>query len=119
MLITSYKYQVNGSAEKQWHTKRHKGSCRGVEFSHDGSLLVSVGKDAVIKLADSETGKVIAKDTEAHSYFPSKVEGLTGREAIDVVKYVNENIFVTGDDIGVVKVPPFLFFFSLMPEVRY
>ena len=26
------------------------------------------------------------------------------RDAIDVVKYVNENIFVTGDDIGVVKV---------------
>jgi hypothetical protein len=74
-----------------------------------------VGKDAVIKLADSETGKVIAKDTEAHSYFPTtKVEELTDREAIDVVKYVNENIFVTGDDIGVVKVPPVLLL--LLPD---
>jgi len=26
------------------------------------------------------------------------------RDAIDLVKYVTENIFVTGDDIGVVKV---------------
>jgi hypothetical protein len=26
------------------------------------------------------------------------------REAIDAVKHINENIFVTGDDMGVVKV---------------
>ena len=64
----SYKYELGGEATKLWHTKRHKGSCRGVEFSHDGSTLLSVGKDKVIKLADSETGKVLAKDTEAHTY---------------------------------------------------
>lgn len=63
----SYKYELNGPLERQWHTKRHKGSCRGVEFSPDGTILVSVGKDGVIKLADSETGKVVSKDTEAHS----------------------------------------------------
>jgi len=63
----SYKYELKGPAVKQWHTKRHKGSCRGVEFAPDGSSLVSVGKDGVIKLADSETGKVTAKDTDAHS----------------------------------------------------
>jgi len=63
----SYKYEISGQATRQWHTKRHKGSCRGVEFSPDGSLLVSVGKDAVIKVADTETGKVVSKDTEAHS----------------------------------------------------
>jgi WD40 repeat protein len=64
----SYKYDVGGPVTKQWHTKRHKGSCRGLEFSPDGTSLVSVGKDAVIKIADAETGKVIAKDTEAHMY---------------------------------------------------
>jgi WD40 repeat protein len=67
----SYKYELGGPPTKQWHTKRHKGSCRGLEFSPNGNSLVSVGKDAVIKLADAETGKVIAKDTEAHTYSPT------------------------------------------------
>jgi len=63
----SYKYELEGSITKVWSTKRHKGSCRGVEFTSDGTKLVSVGKDGVIKIADSETGKVIAKDMEAHT----------------------------------------------------
>jgi WD repeat-containing protein 55 len=66
-LDISYKYELNGSSTMQWQTKRHKGSCRGVEFSPDGNTLVSVGKDAVIKLANSESGKIVAKDTEAHT----------------------------------------------------
>ena len=64
---TSYMYELGGPTTKQWQTKRHKGSCRGVEFSPDGNHLVSVGKDTVIKLADSETGKVVMKDMEAHT----------------------------------------------------
>lgn len=63
----SYKYELEGEITKQWHTKRHKGSCRGIEFSQDGATIVSVGKDSVIKIADSETGKVIMKDMEAHT----------------------------------------------------
>ena len=64
---SSYKYEIGGSTTKQWQTKRHKGSCRGVEFSPNGERLVSVGKDGVIKLADAETGKVVMKDMEAHT----------------------------------------------------
>jgi WD40 repeat protein len=63
----SYHYELGGSTTKQWQTKRHKGSCRGVEFSPDGARLVSVGKDGAIKLADPETGKVVMKDMEAHT----------------------------------------------------
>ena len=90
--------------EKKWHTKRHKLSCRGLEYSPDGDKLVSVGKDGVIKIADSETGKVTAKDTGAHTFCRPQRISLIGREAIDAVKYVNENIFVTGDDVGIVRV---------------
>jgi hypothetical protein len=57
----------------------------------------------VIKLADSETGKVVMKDMEAHT-FKAIPDSANDSEAIDAVKYVNENAFVTGDDIGVVKV---------------
>lgn len=67
LMSSSYHYELGGSTTKKWHTKRHKGSCRGVEFSSDGNKLVSVGKDGVIKLADSESGKVVMKDTEAHT----------------------------------------------------
>ena len=63
----SYKYEVGGPTTTQWQTKRHKGSCRGIEFSPTGERLASVGKDGVIKLADPETGKVVMKDMEAHT----------------------------------------------------
>ena len=67
LISSSYHYELGGSTTKKWHTKRHKGSCRGIEFSSDGNELISVGKDRVIKLADSESGKVVMKDTEAHT----------------------------------------------------
>lgn len=66
LFSNTYDIKTSLSTSKQWQTKRHKGSCRGVEFSPDGNKLVSVGKDGGIKLADSETGKVVAKDMEAH-----------------------------------------------------
>jgi WD repeat-containing protein 55 len=65
---SSYSYTLDGTLSPEWQTKRHKGSCRGLAFSHDGEKLVTVGRDGVIKLADSETGKVIAKDVDAHTY---------------------------------------------------
>jgi WD repeat-containing protein 55 len=101
----SYKYELGGEIAKQWHTKRHKGSCRGVEFSPDGATIVSIGKDSVIKMADSETGKVVMKDVEAHT-LNQFLKSANSREAINTIKYVSENAFVTGDDIGVAKVFP-------------
>lgn len=48
-----------------WKTKRHKGSCRLVLFdpieSSVGKHLFTVGKDHVIKKANTETGKVVTK----------------------------------------------------------
>lgn len=48
-----------------WKTKRHKGSCRLVLFdpieSSVGKHLFTVGKDHVIKKANTETGKVLTK----------------------------------------------------------
>lgn len=44
-----------------WRTRRHKGSCRTLSYSVDGSHLYSGGTDGLVKAADSMTGQVFAK----------------------------------------------------------
>lgn len=55
-----------------WKTKRHKGSCRSVIFDttagSEGKFLYSAGTDHVIKKAETETGKVVAKTSIAEHY---------------------------------------------------
>ena len=55
-----------------WKTRRHKGSCRSVTFdpleSSLGAYVFSVGKDHIIKKAQTETGKVVSKASAFQSY---------------------------------------------------
>ncbi|KAF2621274.1 WD domain-containing protein [Macroventuria anomochaeta] len=50
-----------GHIDTVWKTRRHKGSCRTLGFSVDGSQLYSAGTDGIVKVADSTTGQVTAK----------------------------------------------------------
>ena len=50
-----------GQIETTWRTKRHKGSCRCVEFSYDGEILFSAGTDGLVKAASTRTGQVSSK----------------------------------------------------------
>ncbi|KAL9115332.1 MAG: hypothetical protein Q9227_000653 [Pyrenula ochraceoflavens] len=50
-----------GSVETAWRTKRHKGSCRTLAFSPDGSTLYSAGTDGIVKAAAADTGQVTSK----------------------------------------------------------
>ena len=47
-----------GTIESIWKTRRHKGSCRSICFSHDGRKIISAGTDGIVKGADVETGRV-------------------------------------------------------------
>ncbi|XP_011638451.1 WD repeat-containing protein 55 homolog [Pogonomyrmex barbatus] len=69
----------------------HLKACRDIEFSEDGRLLFSAGKDLCIAITDVETEKLTRLYEEAHE------------QPIYTMTVINENVFVTGDDDGVVK----------------
>ncbi len=51
----------HGTIETVWRTRRHKGSCRTLVFSHDGDNLFTGGSDGIVKVAATETGRVNGK----------------------------------------------------------
>ncbi|CCG84999.1 protein of unknown function [Taphrina deformans PYCC 5710] len=90
--VHTYAYTPSDPTQRSllWSTKRHKRACRSLDYSPDGASIVSVGADAVIKRADSHSGKVVQKWVSAH------------RDTINVVRWANESVFCTGDDSGTV-----------------
>ena len=50
-----------GTVDTIWKTKRHNGSCRSLAYSSDGAHLFSAGTDGLVKMADSQSGRVVSK----------------------------------------------------------
>ena len=85
-LVSGHVYAYRDN-KKIWSTKRHKSACRGVSYSPDGTKIVTIGADNVVKVADSTTGRVIDKYTHPD---------------MTAVCALNDK-FYTGNDAGVLK----------------
>ncbi|XP_077254702.1 WD repeat-containing protein 55 homolog isoform X1 [Temnothorax americanus] len=88
--VFMYKYnneETNLASTMELHLK----ACRDIEFSADGRSLFSTGKDLCIAITDVETEKLIRLYEGAHE------------QPVYTMTIINEHVFVTGDDDGVVK----------------
>lgn len=78
-------------SEEVTHFSHHKSSCRSVCYSEDGSLLFTTSEDKSLAVLDMGASAVKQHLWEAHEAPLSSFYSL------------DENMCVTGDDKGVVK----------------
>ena len=62
----SHNYSVTKPNSLAWSTRASKKSCRGVEFTEDGSHLMSIWRDKSIQALDVTTGRLLYKIPKAH-----------------------------------------------------
>ncbi|KAI9726292.1 MAG: WD repeat-containing protein jip5 [Chrysothrix sp. TS-e1954] len=79
-----------------WRTHRHKGSCRALAFSTDGSTLFSAGTDGVLKAARSADGRVVGKTLLEN-------EGKRGLDNPSTLCTLSPELLVLGTDRGAVQ----------------
>ncbi|KAJ1900711.1 WD domain repeat-containing protein 55 [Coemansia sp. S17] len=93
-LITGHvfihQYSLTGNT-RQHRLKPHRKSCRSLCFAGDGLSLYTASKDKSWQSLDITTGAELTRVEEAHD------------KAINIVKYVNEQIIATGDESGGLK----------------
>lgn len=88
--VFMYKYN-NEETNLASTMELHLQACRDIEFSEDGRSLFSTGKDLCIAITDVETEKMVRLYEKAHE------------QPVYTMTIINEHVFVTGDDDGVVK----------------
>ncbi|XP_041061356.1 WD repeat-containing protein 55 [Carcharodon carcharias] len=91
VYVVSYSCEESGNQEL-WSSGHHLKSCRQLAFTPNGQELFTVSKDKSIHILNVERGKLVTKIPKAHS------------AAINSLKLIDENLFATGDDDGLLKV---------------
>ncbi|KAL6083411.1 hypothetical protein STEG23_013159 [Scotinomys teguina] len=90
VFVFSYSCQ-EGETKELWSSGHHLKSCRAVVFSEDGQKLVTISKDKAIHILDVEQGQLERRISKAHS------------APINSLLLVDENVLVTGDDTGGIR----------------
>ncbi|XP_075146235.1 WD repeat-containing protein 55 homolog [Haematobia irritans] len=88
--VALYKFSNDGNTHLRT-IEVHAKACRDVEFSKDGINLLTCSKDKSIMVSDMETEKLKKFYESAHD------------EPINKLHVIDENLFATGDDSGMVK----------------
>ncbi|EFN81169.1 WD repeat-containing protein 55 [Harpegnathos saltator] len=88
--IFMYKYN-NEETSLVSTLELHLKACRDIEFSEDGQMLFSAGKDRCIAITDVNTEKLIRIYEKAHEH------------PIYTMTVISEHTFATGDDDGVIR----------------
>ncbi|KAM5170822.1 WD repeat-containing protein 55 [Mantella aurantiaca] len=91
VFVYSYSCEEDGNKEL-WSSGHHLKSCRDSAFSTDGQQLFTVSKDKSIHILNVEEGKLVNRITKAHD------------SALNSLLLIDENIFATGDESGMLKV---------------
>ncbi|XP_053320137.1 WD repeat-containing protein 55 [Spea bombifrons] len=91
VFVYSYSCLENGNKEL-WSSGHHLKSCRDVAFTSDGQNLFTVSKDKSIHILNVEEGKLIKRISKAHD------------TSLNSLLLIDENLFATGDDSGMLKV---------------
>ncbi|KAK4814745.1 hypothetical protein QYF61_026722 [Mycteria americana] len=88
-----YSYSCTEGENRQlWSSGHHLKSCRDVVFSQDGQKLFTVSKDKSVHILTVDEGRLETRFPKAHS------------SALNCVLPIDNHIFATGDDGGVLKV---------------
>ncbi|XP_018578500.1 WD repeat-containing protein 55 homolog [Anoplophora glabripennis] len=89
--VLLYKYSIEENiliSSLELHTK----ACRDIEFSCDGNTLFSTSKDKSVMISDVNSGKLERFYENCHEV------------PVYCLTIIDENMFSTGDDDGVVKI---------------
>ncbi|XP_013924221.1 PREDICTED: WD repeat-containing protein 55 [Thamnophis sirtalis] len=87
-----YSYScLEGENKELWSSGHHLKSCRKISFSQDGQRLFTVSKDKSIHILNVEEGRLVTRFSKAHN------------SALNSLLVIDEHLFATGDDSGMLK----------------